>query len=264
MGKRKQSAPQRATEEKRQCLTWNMLDGGDQSAQVTVIPDNDPSLLAEQQQAHTQLKADQPQTSTSESENVVGYKNEDLKDIFDLHIETCLFHLIGFQDLQLKEDEWNFELARFKINFSPGPLFLPLPITGLPDTKTCTLSVSAEGEKSVLSFEKHLGNNHIGNNHHVSSKKKGKSKVEVEKEIQFWLVDIDLPYDCLQALKCKNLFLVLEHFDKPQMALTFKVIGTETVLSDLGFASEALRPRQHNLSLKTLIAFFYRIAEPSK
>ena len=46
MGKRKQSAPVRATEAKRSALTWNMLDGEPGGA-VSVIPDNDPSLQQE-------------------------------------------------------------------------------------------------------------------------------------------------------------------------------------------------------------------------
>ena len=55
MGKRKQTVPQKATEEKRQCLTWNMLENQPSSSTgsqifepgLTLIDDDDPRLAQE-------------------------------------------------------------------------------------------------------------------------------------------------------------------------------------------------------------------------
>ena len=55
MGKRKQTVPQKATEEKRQCLTWNMLENQPGTSTgsniiepgLTLINDDDPRLVQE-------------------------------------------------------------------------------------------------------------------------------------------------------------------------------------------------------------------------
>lgn len=280
MGKRKQVIPKKVGVTDRQNLTWNMSDMQATGTAVNVIADDDPALLAELENAsdvpvkvrktdgteaaeesHVEVLAENntsPRISFDGLNSELPYRREDLLDIFDLnvHNSSCNFQI--YQTLKTKKDGWGCELARFEIRFSAAPVFIPFPVNGLANVDNLNLYVNSVGEKHIVAYDKTAGQN-------GSSKSKRRSSANGnDRNIQFWLVDVDIPLPCLEALKCRKLQVVMDRFDSEEMSLCVKIMGTEEVLTQLSNPSDAVRTKMLNTSLKTLMEHFYRISDTGK
>ncbi|KAH3735745.1 E3 ubiquitin-protein ligase SHPRH-like [Dreissena polymorpha] len=269
MGKRKQSVPQKANETTRKQLTWNMLENAPAAASgVNILDDHDPALLEELEVAESlsspkkqskyeaatcnvlEIKRDFSQATSNPS-----YRRDDLLDIFDLHLQNCSFDIKLYTQQKVKKSGWKFELASFEFQLCPEPLFVPLPVQGLPNVEVFTLHISKEGEKNLISYSVENGTTP------VSSKSTLKKSSE-DKSVKFWLFVSNVPGSILEALRCRTLQVVLDDFDSKNMIFRVKVIGNEDTLTKVLHPSDSIRPRVLNDSLKTIISHFYGISEP--
>ncbi|KAL4232699.1 hypothetical protein ACF0H5_007387 [Mactra antiquata] len=263
MGKRKQSAPQKADEDKRKCLTWNMMDmpNGDNSLindDVEVVNSviNYPVVM---ETNHSKERKPLPSESISNEISNIGqcYRRDDLLDIFNLHVENCLFCFPIQSKMNFKDNDWRCTLAKFKLVFSPSPVFVPLPSNTLPDVEQFTLHVSSEGEKNIISYFVPT------NTGMKNSKTNRKSKVNIEGDVKFWLVDTDIPVPVLEAFKCKSISVLIDKFDSKDMSIYLEVIGTKMIISNLNFPSEPIRSTKLiNQSVKIIMDYFYGISAP--
>lgn len=273
MGKRKQSAPQKAGLDKRQCLSWNMME--DAAANKEVIVDDTVDNTA-----HVETSTNETAESSWEHERKVfaeshtvpefsssfetfegpgqSYRKADLLDIYKLHKEQCLFSIPLLSAARLKQGTWSCVLAEFRLTFSPLPLFVPLPTEKLPDVTQCMLYVSNNGEKNILSYE-----NLEPGNVTSSGKKNIRQRNDSVRDVKFWLVDTDLSMECLTALRCKSFQMVIDKFEPQQMCVSLKIVATEAILSDLSCPSQAVKcNKQQNQSLMVLLDYFYGISAP--
>ncbi|XP_045197702.2 E3 ubiquitin-protein ligase SHPRH-like isoform X2 [Mercenaria mercenaria] len=269
MGKRKQSAPQKAGEDKRKCLTWNMMDNAEANKAPLIEDAVENSVYADVTVTDTNVSNPEkgkvtdlsvaPGKSSSFDEAGPCYRRDSLLDTYELHKENCLFGIPILSELRIKEGSWKCVLAEFEIRFSPFPVFVPLPTDSLPDVTQFTLHVSDQGEKNLLSYEI------FEQGERTPSGKRGVKlrRSSSLRDVQFWLVDTDLPLECLEALKCKSFQVVINRFEPRDKCITLKVFGTETVLSRLSCPGEGVRTtKQQNHSLKVLMQHFYGISVP--
>ncbi|VDI48356.1 Hypothetical predicted protein [Mytilus galloprovincialis] len=122
MGKRKKAVPKRADEEKRRCLTWNLLDGA--SGSLSIYSDNDSELLKEQVEAG--VKSSQPSTSSGvESREESSAVNDSyVQSVLNLYLEKCVHCVTIQQELRIKSNEWCKQIATFSLTISEEkPLF---------------------------------------------------------------------------------------------------------------------------------------------
>lgn len=276
MGKRKQSAPQKADETTRKQLTWNMLENAPAPSGVNILDDQDPALLEEIDFAeslglpkkqskyeattcnvpvsldHLEIKRDFLQATSDPS-----YRRDDLLDIFDLHLQNCSFDIKLYTQPKLKKSGWKFELASFEFQLCPGPLFVPLPVQGLPNVETFNLHIAKEGERSLISYS-------VENGAVPLSSKSILKKSSDDRNVKFWLFVSNVPSSVLETLRCRTLQVVLDDFDSKNMVFRVKVIGNEDTLTNVLHPSDSIRPRILNDSLKTIISHFYGISEPCK
>lgn len=262
MGKRKQQAPRRASEDKRKCLSWNMMDNASNNEgdlindKIDVIDLTTTSDEATKTVCETHVNA---RKSVRENNGNLCFGKDELLDIFNLHVENCLFSFPIYSTLELKDNGWKCILAEFSLNFSPSPVFVPLPSNSLPEIRQFTLHVSSEGEKNVLCY-------HVQDSTSVkNSKKGGKSKGNISGDVKFWLVDTNIPVHVLEAFKWKKLVVAIDRFNSSNMSIHLKVIGTESFISHLSYPSEAIRPISHvKQSMKHLMEYFFGISAPGK
>lgn len=268
MGKRKQSVPQKAGEEKRKCMTWNMMDNAASNKDL-IIDDTIENVGNISVSKHTSSSQEDKNTSllsvgssgySSFAEEPEGpsYRNSDLLDIYGLHVQNCSFSIPVFSEPQIKPDSWKCVLGNFQLRFSPHPTFVSLPTDDFPDVRQFILHVSNEGDKNILSYE-------IIEMGKCTPSGKRKQKKSTICDVKFWLVDVDLPLKCLEALKCKSLQVVIRGYDCLDKCVTMGVVGTESILSKLSCPGEAIRSaKQQNQALKVLMHYFYGISEPGK
>jgi len=278
MGKRKKVIPKKVTELQRRTLTWNMSDMQPSGSTVNVVFDNDPEILEEldgakdipvkvrktdsiKQNSHGEVLTEQnirPSVSFSGLDGECqAFRKDDLLDIFDLHVQNCATYFQIYDSLKSKKDIWSCEFAKFEISFSMSPIFIPLPVDGLSDIEHLIFYVNGDGEKHVLAYDKQKVNQS------ASSKSKRRSSLgKNDKDMNFWLVTATIPQECLEALKCRKLQVVVDKFDSEEMCLSVKIMGTEEVLTELFDPSVAVRPKGLNTSLKILMGHFYSTSEP--
>lgn len=266
MGKRKQSVPQKAGEEKRKCMTWNMMDNAATNNDL-IIDDTIENvdnisvskyISSAQEDKNTTLLSvgSSGYSSFAEEPEEPRYRNSDLLDIYGLHVQNCSFSIPVFSEPQIKPDSWKCVLGNFQLRFSSHPTFVTLPGDDLPDFRQFILHVSDEGEKNILSYE-------ITEVGKCTPNGKRKQKKSTICDVKFWLVDVDLPLKCLEALRCKSLQVVIRRYDSLNKCVTMEVVGTETILSRLSCPGEAIRSAKHqNQALKVLMHHFYGISEP--
>ena len=262
MGKRKQTAPVKASEEKRKCLSWNMLE--DQSGSsaskpgLTLIDDQDPRLLQELEDAEQMRKKSKQNITPSAGSSQSFYASDDIADIFNLHLENCLFYVSILREPKLKPGEWSCDFGEFQVSFLSEINIIPVP-QELPEIGECWLYVGIQDGKSLLYYE--IPDEQGQEEMPQKSKKK---KIQNKKKILFWNVDISLSVDCMEALKCSAFQVVIEAYDFKTLTIDLKIIATEVALSNLSFVSEFVRPKKQNEATKTLVGHFYGIQPPCK
>ena len=251
--------PQKATEEKRKCLTWNMLENQPGVSKIqpdlTLINDDDPRLLEEFEEAE-KLKKQQKQDNITKT-SLVSYANDEIADIFNLHLESCLFYVSVFRKPKLKLGEWSCHLGEFKVTFLPELNVIPVPQDSLPEVGDCWLYVGIHEGKSLLYYE-------IPDGQETPPQKSKKKKLQEKKQILFWNVDISLSIETMEALKCNVFQVVIEEYDCKTLTVSLKIIATEASLSVLSFVSEGERPKKQNQAITTLMDQFYGIKPPCK
>jgi hypothetical protein len=270
MGKRKQRPPQKATEEKRKCLSWNMLDNAenthdlviddiDENAENGTVSNKRSSILTEKEKNNTDFPTVIEGGACFDTTGT-SYRSADLFEIYELHADNCLFSIPVYTELCTKKGAWKCELAEFQIQFSPHPIFVPLPTEKLPDITEFSLFVSKDGEKNIFSCE----TNRFKRELFGRKKVRNKRKADVT-DVKFWFVDSDLPLVCFEALDCKSFQVVIDKFECKNKTVTLKIYGTEALLLRLSCPGEAVRmAKKQNHSLITLMQHFYGITTPGK
>ena len=110
MGKRKKAVPTRVDDEKRRCLTWNMLDGtaGGNDGSLSICSDNDPELL--QELANSSNSA---QPCSSKSDDGGNFTRDSyVKTVLESYLDNCLYCVSIQRECNFKKNEWNKEKGR--------------------------------------------------------------------------------------------------------------------------------------------------------
>lgn len=273
MGKRKQSVPQKAGVDKRQCLSWNMLEDAAASKEVIIDDTIDNTTHAETSTKETAESSWEHERKVFVESHTVPeiisgfdgpspcFRTADLLDIYKLHKEQCLFSIPLLSGARFKQGTWSCVLAGFRLTFSPLPIFVPLPTEELPNVTQCMLYVSNKGEKNIISYEV-LEAGNVTSSGKKSSRQRNERSNSL-RDVKFWLVDTDLSMECLTALRCKSFQVVIDKFEPRHMCVSLKVFATEAILSHLSCPGQALRcNKQQNQCLMTLLDYFYGIAAP--
>ena len=185
-----------------------------------------------------------------------SYRSADLFELYETFVGNCLFSIPVYSKLCIKKEVWRCELAQFQIHFSRDPIFVPLPTDNLPDRTEFSLYVSRDFE-NILSCETGKSKPTL------FGKKKVKNNSTAPTDLKFWLVNADLPFDCLEALDCKSFQVVIDKFESQDKTVTLKIYGTEALLLQLSCPGESIRmAKKQNHSLKLLMEHFYGISAP--
>lgn len=114
MGKRKKSVPTRADEEKRRCLTWNMLDRDSERGSLLICSDNDsvPQHAQELENygQNSSQHVDEECTLSQDMENL-----SDVQTVLHSYLNNCLFCLTVRNKLILKPHEWHKQITSFSV-----------------------------------------------------------------------------------------------------------------------------------------------------
>ena len=209
MGKRKTSAPRRVNDEKRQFMTWNMIDGATSSGSLSVVSDDDPKLLQEWenstlsevgQKDHTLDKLSNKETDCCKG--VAGTSDIlNLNDTFNTYLEKCVYCITIVDRLRTKPEEWSCEIGRFDICLISDSHCVAVPQSGLPQCSQCWLYVAEGDDKSMLYFELQK---------EIECVKGVKEKCGDPVSSVFWCVEVHLPLPCLDGLQLKS-FQVIMH-----------------------------------------------------
>lgn len=156
MGKRKKAVPKRADEEKRRCLTWNLLDGA--SGSLSIYSDNDSELLKEQVGAG--VKSSQPSTSSGvESQEESSAVNDSyVQSVLNLYLEKCVHCVTIQQELRIKSNEWCKQIATFSLTISEEKPLFELTDDCFSRTEEFWLYVGCDGCKSFIYTEEKTAN----------------------------------------------------------------------------------------------------------
>ena len=189
---RKRKVPQRMDETKRKCLTWNMTDI---NAGVTVVNDNDPNLLKEQEEAETSRKTGSSTKPSLSKEDIKAEKNRVQK-----LIDECDYYITIKNKLSLKENEWFAKLGILSLKCEDRNKIEWLKSDILHQCSEFYLYVNKGTGKHLLYFEG------VVNDENSSPSK------EV-RPIAYFYVTSDISVFCFDGLQSRAFHLVLENMD---------------------------------------------------
>lgn len=257
MGKRKQSSPHKTTEEKRKCLTWNMVEGRLETGSMTLIPDNDPSLLQEISEAERNDRVTEPHRSISQTKSsaVPSFISEQLMGAFDENLKSCLFCFGIRSEPGFKSHEFNAQIGKFTVQLIPHEQWPNLLQNDLPKCPECWLYVNDKKGQCMLYFEL-TGSEGNG----------AESETTIDRQLgtMFFFCDTSLPVESLETLQIKRLFQpVLSDFNSETLRAEITVFITPRALKVLNYPSEFKKPQRDECAIQTIMEEFYGISIPS-
>lgn len=186
MGKRKKSQPQRANDEKRRLMTWNLYDcnQGNQGS-LSICADNDPELLKEQQNdtSNGTTCANSASTSNGDS-NVDITDNKEIQAVFDSYLKTCSHCVTVRRDLYVKENDWCAMIGLFSINIEENHSMFELNSECFDEIDEFWLYVGLEGFKSFIYTEN--------------------SSLTEKKQCKFWCISSHVPAEVKYKMSLYN------------------------------------------------------------
>ncbi|OWF36325.1 E3 ubiquitin-protein ligase SHPRH [Mizuhopecten yessoensis] len=248
MGKRKQTAPQRASEDKRLCLEWNMLDGVAPEGSLSVLDDSDPSILHEAQQVQEPDRKTGGNSTEINSIQQPQFPTQQMQDMFDDNLKYCSYMVRVMPSLPFRENEWHTVLGLFSVKLLPGLMGEPGTCV-LRGQEEVWLYVSEVTGKSMLYIEE-------GENDENPSR---------ARLLTSWCVDIDIPTEVLAVFdKCNSKMVVVTigQYDPTTFRFSLTIHAREALLCKPKFPSEHIKMRKQNILLKVVMAHFFRLAPP--
>ncbi|KAJ8314477.1 hypothetical protein KUTeg_006627 [Tegillarca granosa] len=243
MSKRKAKPPQHISEEKRKCLSWNMLEGSAETGSLSILSDNDPELLKELQDSITVNK--NKQNNEKESCKNANVLNSDIYELFESYLPECVLYVTISDQLTLKKSEFYFEFGRFQVKFTGEPSVCDLP-DHLPQVPEFWLYVTKSPGNGLLYIE------NIGGNDENNPEKNQENK------IVFWCVSLDLPIQVLEALEQPKMFQVVKgSYNIHTHVVELIIYGTQNLLSTQQIPSEHIRPKNHYKGVQAIMEHFY-------
>ena len=245
MGKRK-GVPKRADEEKRQCMTWNMLDS---NAQPTLhILSNEDTKASQEVRSEEEASTSQHKLSPVSSD---FYPNDPhtvcSKDLAKL-IDFCDFYLSVYGKLQGDSTRWHSELGRFTLQLDQTRGQYPIQ---LPESEQFWFYVSEENTASFVYFE-------------LEENDENNIPITVATQPFHYKARTALPYGCLEGLCLKHFQLVSTGYDPDRGEMGIAVYILESLLTKPQFPSEGVRLRKNNCSLQRIMKYFYGIEYTGK
>ncbi|XP_052087534.1 E3 ubiquitin-protein ligase SHPRH-like [Mytilus californianus] len=240
MGKRKKAVPKRADEEKRRCMTWNLLDGA--SGSLSICSDNDSQLLKEQIEARA--KSCQPSTSSGvqSQEEYSAVNDSYVQSVLNENLENCVHCVTIQQQLRIKSNEWCKQIATFSLTISEEKPLFELTDDCLSRTEEFWLYVGCDGCESFIYTEENTANG--------------------LKKCKFWCISCSLPSEVLGAFAADKIFqLVLERYDQNHQSLDIVVYLRQAALVNMKFACEPLKMKKHSLAVQSIIGHFFGIRQ---
>lgn len=232
MGRKRKAAPCKADEAKRQLMTWNMYD---QTADLTIIGDADPSLTNEQLQS--QLQTTTRKITETESAEIGQQMIKDL-------IDDCHFYIPLHRQKTVKEKQWCCELGNFHI-FTEG--------AEIPQAVTLfRLYINRENGQRLLYYETEC----------ELAAATSSSNAAEHKQKNCIRVKSDLPALCFEGLNLASFRLYLKGCSDKTNTLKVAVYILESGLTNLDFGSECCAQRKVHATIRQLVRHFYGIKAP--
>lgn len=203
--------PQRASEEKRKCMTWSMdtMNAEGQGGSMSIISDDDPSLLQEIQGARS--NSSKLKFSTKESDQQMRRFSEDLMhDMFNIILEECVMYIPILSTRKLSSDKnfvnGMFTLGTFNVQLTNESFTPPVPLK-LPESLEYWLYV----HKSYGIDSENKGHNML------YFESNGREENEPKENVQrvFWCAELDLPLQVREReremdRKYKNIYCLID------------------------------------------------------
>lgn len=247
MGKRKQNAPARSSEEKQRCMTWNMQDLRPDGINFDIVPDNDPSLALEE------LLSSQDATEAKENDEEIIDCNpaeSDVERLFQDNLTHCLFYVSLYDKVNFNDSDWHCELGTFYLQVFPSSQNSLYLKAGLPSCKECWLYVSDKPGKSMLYYE-------------IEANSDGASTSQTTQTSVYFTVKIDMHLDGLRGLQLKTLSATIGSLDVHTNRVGITVYGGPGLIKTIRYPSEAFGRKTHiqksQISLSALMEKLYGV-----
>ena len=241
MSRKRKSVPTRLDDAKQQRLAWNMRDVTAEG--LKVIPDADPSL--EQEAADAQSGGT---SSVSKADLACEEKRAEECQRLVALINQSEFCVPVKRRVLFKETEWHCVLGTFHVEV-PSPnagTHLKLP-KALPEMDFW-LYASSTPDKQLIYFESEDSD---GDTTWMTG-------VD-EKRVMYFVASVDVPWQFLEALQWKGFPLQLGAYTAAVGRFEITVLGTEMILMQLQFSSEAVRSKRVNVATQRVMAELHGI-----
>ncbi|XP_071112627.1 E3 ubiquitin-protein ligase SHPRH-like isoform X1 [Haliotis cracherodii] len=248
MSKRKGNIPQKVDEEKRKCLSWNMMDGVEDPQGSSAIFGDGQSEILPQYSFEDGLPDIAQEITLGNEEVCVKDSFSYTEHLFYFHLDYCSFFVSIMDRLHTKDGNWSCEIGRFELQVEPEPSSFSLVKGFLPQCEECWLYVADPGHRNMLYFELDDNDENLNSNGLAKRNKKYP---------QFWFASVSLPTVCLKALQVKAYQMVRGKFDPASKVLEVIIYAKETVLMKPQFPSENIRPNKITRATTVLMGHFY-------
>ncbi|XP_056016724.1 E3 ubiquitin-protein ligase SHPRH-like isoform X5 [Ostrea edulis] len=243
--------PQRASEEKRKCLTWSMDTPGatDQGGSMSVINDDDPCLLHEIQ--HSESNSTKQRQRKEPDQHMWLFSQDLMHDMFNTILEECVMY-IPIQSTRKFRGE-SFEVGTFKMQIINESFTPPVP------------SLLPECMEYWLYIHKNQGQdleNKCYNMLYFETCEADENEPKEKCQRVFWCAKLDLPLQVLQSLSECKFFQCVGNYDNTEGVLHVTVYGWEMLLSKPPFASEPVKSRIKSTALQNIIGYFFDLKTP--
>ncbi|XP_061176865.1 E3 ubiquitin-protein ligase SHPRH-like [Saccostrea echinata] len=246
--------PQRASEEKQRCLTWNMdtLGARDQGGSMSIINDDDPCLLHEVQQSGTNSSKEKQRKEPDQ--HIYHFSQELMHDMFNLILKECIMYVPVLSCRKPEHDGGKyFEIGTFKIKITNESFTPPVP-SQLPECREYWLYVHKSHGQDL--------ENRVHNMLYFETCEADENEPKEKFQRLFWCAELDLPLQVLKSLsECKFLQCV-GHYDNIEAVLHVTVFGSERLISRPAFASEPVKSKVTSTVLKNVIGYFFSLKPP--
>ena len=209
MSKRKSAAPRRADEQKRQCLSWNMMDAG---AASLVAPGNSEQTMTQDQQVALlpAMANASPGGSTSTTSDVCHTEAAGSPMQLQDFLSSCQFFLpIVCPSSVEATHEWTCQLGTFDVRLHSRDACSMTDV--LENVSEFWLYVSHLLGKSMLYFE-------------LPENRELWEVLGVSSSVIYFAADIEFPYGCLEALRTKVFKLKISKYDHDSKLIQVMII----------------------------------------
>ncbi|XP_062583569.1 E3 ubiquitin-protein ligase SHPRH-like [Saccostrea cucullata] len=247
--------PQRASEEKQRCLTWNMMDSlgvRDHGGSMSIINDDDPCLLHELQQSASSSSKEKHRKDPDQQ--TYHFSQDLMHDMFNIILRECVMYVPILSSKCPEHDGGKyFEIGTFKVKIT-NESFTPSVPSQLPECREYWLYINKSHGQDTENTDHNM----------LYFETCEVDENEPKETIQrlFWCAEVDLPLQVLKSLSECKLLQCVGRYDNSQALLHVTVFGSERLITRPAFASEPVKSKVTSTVLKNVIGYFFSLEPP--